>query len=189
MKPGETKIIPPRGVQLNEIHHVCIVVRDAEDTATKFAEMGIGPFTVRMVETPEERASVRGEPTSYTLKFAYAQAGPIVLELVEPVQGHSHYSEFLDEYGEGIHHIGFKSPDQLDGELQRWQQEGIEPLQINRREDTRYGWAYMDTEDLVGCTLEVVCDPPLGWWESKALADDLDGPLQQSVSSEKEEHQ
>ncbi len=126
-----------------------------------------------MVETPEERASMRGEPTSYTLKFAYAEAGPIVLELVEPVEGHSHYQEYLDDHGEGIHHIGFKNPGQLDEELERWKNGGMDPIQINRREDTRYGWAYLDTTDVVGCTLEIVCDPPLGWWETKALTEDL----------------
>ena len=49
----------------------------------------------------------------------------------------------------------------------------VDPLQVHRRDDTRHGWAYMDTEDLVGCVLEVVCDPPLGWWGYSRLLTDL----------------
>ncbi len=169
MKPGDTKIIPAEDVHLNRLSHVCIVVRDVERVARRFAQMGIGPFTVRMVETPEDRATLQGEPTSYTLKFAYAQTGPITLELVEPVKGDSHYRQFLQQKGEGIHHIGFHQAGLLDDELHRWKRAGMPPVQTNRREDTRYGWAYLDTEDSVGCILEVVCDPPLGWWETKAL--------------------
>lgn len=176
MKPGDTKVIPSEDVHLTEISHVCVVVRDVEEVANRFARMGLGPFTIRMVKTPAERASLRGRPTSYTLKFGYAQTGSIVLELVEPVEGDSHYSQFLQQNGEGIHHIGFDRPGMLDDELDRWEGAGMPPVQINRREDTRYGWAYLDTEDAVGCILEVVCDPPLGWWETKSLLEERDTP-------------
>ena len=65
----------------------------------------------------------------------------------------------------------------LDDELKRWKERGIEPLQVNYRDDPRYGWAYMDTQALVGSTIEIVCDPLFGWWEEVALSKDLKGPL------------
>lgn len=163
---------------LSQAAHVCVVVRDVEKTARNYASVfGIGPFTIRTTHTPASRATVRGQPTSYTLKFGYAQLGPMVLELVETVEGNSIYREFLDEHGEGIHHIGFPAAAPFSGELARWSKNGIEPLQTNERDDPRYGWAYMDTQDLAGCILEIVCDPPGGWWDRASLARDLKGPL------------
>ena len=174
----EARTIPSDRIMLSQIAHVCIVVRDVEKTATNYVNhFGIGPFTIRKTHTPSFRATVHGAPTGYTLKFGYAQVGPIVLELVETVEGNTVYQEFLEEHGEGIHHIGFPAPAPFDEELARWSDQGIKPLQTNEREDPRYGWAYMDTQDLAGCILEIVCDPPGGWWNNVSLARDLQGPL------------
>jgi methylmalonyl-CoA/ethylmalonyl-CoA epimerase len=178
MKIGETKVVPEGRIMLTDPTHVCIAVRDVELTAERYASLlGIGPFTVRMVHTPASRATVRGEPSAYTLKFAYAKTPTGVLELVETVEGRTIYQEFLERHGEGVHHLGFRAPPPLDRELEKWSAQGIAILQVNRRDDPRYGWAYLDTHALLGCLVEVVCDPALGWWESLALARDLKGPL------------
>jgi catechol 2,3-dioxygenase-like lactoylglutathione lyase family enzyme len=175
---GESKLIPEDRLMLSEPTHVCMVVRDVEKKARQYSSLlGIGPFTVRKVHTPKSRASVHGEPTAYTLKFAYANTGTVVLELVETVEGHTSYDEFLEKHGEGIHHVGFKSSRLLDDELEKWREQGFEALQVNRRDDPKYGWAYLDTQEELGFIVEVVCDPPLGWWESLALSRDLGQPL------------
>lgn len=178
MKTGETRLIPDDRIMLGEPYHVCIVVRDVEKSAAMYAALlGIGPFTVRQVSGSPETATVHGRPASYTLKFGYARTGSIILELVETVEGHTVYQEFLERHGEGLHHLGFRRPPPLDRELRRWQDLGFWPIQVNRRDDPAYGWAYLDTQERLGFTVEVVCDPPLGWWESLVLARDLKGPL------------
>jgi len=174
----QTGRIPEDKVMLSTVTHVCIAVRDLERTARRFSEkFGIGPFTTRTQHTPQRHGEVRGKPAEYTLKFGYARAGSIIIELVQPLAGETVYDEFLAQRGEGVHHIGFAAAPPLDEELERWAKNGIRPLQANRRDDPEYGWAYMDTEEDVGCVLEIVCDPPLGWWESRSLAEDLKGPL------------
>jgi catechol 2,3-dioxygenase-like lactoylglutathione lyase family enzyme len=178
MRIGETKLVPSDRLMLSEPTHVCIVVHNVEQTAQVYSSLlGIGPFTVRKVHTPETRATVHGQPAAYTLKFGYARTASIVLELVETVEGPTIYQEFLEAHGEGIHHVGFRCPAPLDAELDRWSKQGIQTLQVNRRDDPKYGWAYLDTHDRLGFIVEVVCDPPLGWWESLTLAQDLKGPL------------
>jgi len=178
MKDGETKMIPADKLLLSDPTHVCVVVRDVEKTAQTYASLfGVGPFLIRLMKTPESHASVGGRPAEYTLKFGYAKTSTITLELVETVEGRTAYSDFLDKHGEGIHHIGYKAAPPLDEELDRWARLGIRTLQVNYRDDKRYGWAYMDTQSIVGSTVEIVCDPALGWWESLALAKDLKGPL------------
>jgi catechol 2,3-dioxygenase-like lactoylglutathione lyase family enzyme len=150
-------IIPEDRIMLREILHVCIVVRDVEETARAFAErFGIGPWRIRVVHTPTSRASVRGEPVEYTLKFGHSRVGPISLKLVETVEGETIYREFLEEHGEGLHHIGVPTPVPFDAELEKWRRLGIDPLQVNRMEDPEEGWAYMDTQGIAGCILEIL---------------------------------
>jgi hypothetical protein len=149
--------VPEDRIMLREVVHVCVVVRDVEKTARVFADkFGVGPWRIRVVHTPSSRASVRGEPVDYTLKFGHARVGPLTLELVETVGGKTIYQEFLEEHGEGIHHIGVPTPVPFDDELEKWRGQGMEPLQVNRMEDPEEGWAYMDTHGLVGCVLEIL---------------------------------
>ena len=101
-------------------------------------------------------ASVRGEPVDYTLKFGHVRVGPITLELVETMDGKTIYQEFLEEHGEGIHHIGVPTPLPFDEELEKWIGQGIELLQVNRMEDPEEEWTYMNTQGLVGCVLEIL---------------------------------
>lgn len=152
-----SKSIPEDKIILREIVHICIVVRDVEKTAKAFADIfGIGPWRIRVIHTPSTRASVRGEPVEYTLKFGHTRVGPMTLELVETVDGKTIYQEFLERHGEGIHHIGVPTPLPFDAEIEKWQRLGIKPLQANKMEDPEEGWAYMDTHGLIGCILEIL---------------------------------
>jgi len=149
--------IPEDRIMLKEIVHVCVVVRSVEETAKTFAEkFGIGPFTIRKKHYPSSKAMLRGKPQEYTLKFGYAKVGPITLELVETLEGETLYKEYLETHGEGLHHIGLPTPLPFDEELERWRRNGVEPLQVSRLDDPEEGWAYMDTQGLVGCTLEIL---------------------------------
>ncbi len=151
-------MIPEDKIMLREVAHLCIVVRDVERTARAFAErFGIGPFRIRVLHTPKSRGSVQGEPAEYTIKFGFARLGPITLELAQPLEGRTILQEFLEEHGEGIHHIGLPASTPFEAELEKWRRQGIQPLQSSRMEDPEEGWAYMDTHNLVGCILEILC--------------------------------
>ena len=41
---------------------------------------------------------------------AEVHAGPIVFELIQPLDGPSIYKEWLDEHGEGLHHVACMRP-------------------------------------------------------------------------------
>lgn len=157
MSTTQSKSIPEDRIMLGEIVHICIVVRDVEKTAKAFADIfGIGPFRTRIVHSLPSKASVHGKPVEYTLKFGHAKVGPITLELVQTLEGKTIYQEFLEKHGEGLHHIGVPTPIPFDSELEKWRKLGIEPLQTNRMEDPEEGWAYMDTQGLIGSILEIL---------------------------------
>jgi methylmalonyl-CoA/ethylmalonyl-CoA epimerase len=156
-KDEKVGTIPEDRILLPGIVHACVVVRDVEKTAGNLAKrFGIGPWEVRLKRYPESQASFRGKPTDCTFKFAYAKAGPITLELVETVSGKSSYQEFLDRHGEGLHHLGFPTPLPFAAELEKWERQGIKPVQVMHMDDPEEGWAYMDTQDLIGFTLEIL---------------------------------
>jgi len=149
--------IPDNRILLREMVHACVVVRNVERTAANLAEkFAIGPWDVHIKSYPKSQASFRGELTDCTFKFAYAKVGPVTLELVEPVSGRSSYHEFLEKHGEGIHHLGFPAPLPFDVELEKWKHLGIQPVQVMKLDDPEEGWAYMDTQDLIGFTLEIL---------------------------------
>lgn len=150
-------MIPKDKILLNDIVHACIVVKDVEKTAKNISErFGIGPFEVRQKSYPESHAKIGEESVAYTLKFAYAKVGSITLELVETVEGRTIYQEFLEEHGEGLHHLGFPTPIPFKEELKKWERTGIKPLQVSRLDDPEEGWAYMDTQKIAGFILEIL---------------------------------
>lgn len=157
IKDNRIGTIPDNKIFLNEIVHVCIVVKNVEITAKNLAEKyGIGPFEIRQKTYPKANASLRGEPVEYTLKFGYSKVGSIILELVETIKGETIYNEFLETHGEGIHHIGFPTPLPFETELKKWKKQGVEALQVSKLDDPEEGWAYMDTQSDVGFIMEIL---------------------------------
>ena len=149
--------IPDNKILLKEIVHACVVVRNVDTTARNLAEkFSIGPWDVHIKSYPPSQAIFRGEPTGCTFKFAYAKVGPITLELVEPISGRSSYHEFLEKHGEGLHHLGFPAPLPFDAELEKWRRQDIQPVQAMKLDDPEEGWAYMNTQDLAGFTIEIL---------------------------------
>jgi len=139
-----------------EIRQVGVVVKDLEKTVQFLAALGLGPFTVRKAVHPA--AVMRGEKVSYEVEIALSQQGPVQLELIEYKRGKTIQKEFVDERGEGLHHILFKVQD-IDVALHRFAQKGVAVLQQDRWVDGG-GIAYMDTGRIGGIIVEIVQHPP-----------------------------
>lgn len=135
-----------------EIRQVGIVVKDREKSMQQFSSLlGTGPFRLLDLDQPE--AIVHGKRTHCGAKLAFAQSGPIEIELIEPVEGESTWSEFLRTKGEGMHHLGIWVPD-LNKELARFTEMGIGELQSGENEEVRF--SYLDTEGIVGVVIELL---------------------------------
>lgn len=135
-----------------QIAHVCIVVSDLEAAMERFRSLwAIGPF--RVFDSEHPTGTVHGKETRYKGKIAFAQAGPIEIELIQPGEGESIWWEFLRRKGEGVHHVGVFVPD-LHEELLQYQKKGIGPLQTGETE--RVKLAYLDTERIAGMIVELL---------------------------------
>lgn len=139
-----------------------VVVRDLEKSMQMLAAVfGIGPF--RVVECPppgrEERQFYRGEPARFRTKQAFADLGSVELELIEPLEGTTLWSDFLAARGPGIHHVRFNVPDHdaLTGYLG---QRGIGTTQEGAGIREGSYWVNYDTEDLIGFVIEVLQPAP-----------------------------
>lgn len=95
-----------------EINHVALVVRSLDSAMKEYWErLGIGPWTIfRYGPEQMQEMTWRGQPQHFSMRFANAQAGPLRIELIESLQGPNLYDDFLNQHGEGLHHIGGPVP-------------------------------------------------------------------------------
>jgi 4-hydroxyphenylpyruvate dioxygenase-like putative hemolysin len=134
------------------IEQVGVVVKNLKDAMLKYSSLwGIGPFRLSDVDLPE--GIVRGKKRHCRAKLAFAQAGPIEIELIEPGEGETTWSEFLRNKGEGVHHIAMWIDD-MDKELDSYSKDGVSVLQFGDDKDTKF--AYMDTEATAGVIFELL---------------------------------
>jgi len=83
---------------VEKIDHIGIVVRDLEKAIEAYSE-GLG-LDVKRVERSEE----------FQVKIAFIPVGEVLVELLEPI-GPGGIQDFLDEHGEGLHHVCFRVKD------------------------------------------------------------------------------
>jgi len=87
------------------LYHVNAVVKDVDKTVEFLSsKWGLGPWKVMDFEFTRENTIV-GEPCK--IRLAFAKLGSTALELIQPLEGKSVWSEFLETKGEGLHHIAF----------------------------------------------------------------------------------
>ncbi|MEM1586896.1 MAG: VOC family protein [Candidatus Bathyarchaeia archaeon] len=150
-------------IKLKEISQVCVVVKDLEMVIREcWEKLGIGPWKVYMFAPPRlTETYYRGKPAYFTAKLALAEVGSIMLEIIQPLNGESIYTEFLRGKGGGLHHIAcfkFDSLEEVKMAIDEFEKMGIDVIQRGNFEHTKF--YYLDTEKIFGFILEVVYAPP-----------------------------
>lgn len=144
---------------MKSVDQVAVVVRDLDAAMRHYSdELGIGPWAVYTFEPSWIKGmTFRGQDQPYSMKLALAQLGPIMYELIEPVDGPNSYQEFLDANGEGLHHLGFFVED-LDAAIAEMEAKGFPLLQSGRAFglDGDGGYAYFETEGSLGHIIEAI---------------------------------
>ncbi len=128
-----------------DFHHTGIIVSDMDKTVQYLESLGIGPFGMpggqKWIDIPF-KGELHGKPAEWSVKISNAKVGEHEIELLQPSGGTSVLQEFLDERGEGVHHIAYLVDD-VKGELQRLVNQGVEVL-TSANLDAR-GFAYIRT--------------------------------------------
>lgn len=145
------------------ITQVAWVVEDLDRAVEEqYRLFGVGPWHFYRYGRPLLSMMRRdGKDAEYAMDVAVANAGPTRLELIQPLAGDTVFHEFASKNGYGkVHHFGLAVDDMR------------EALAIVRKAGIRvsmegggYGpdgdghFAFLDTERLVGITLELMQRP------------------------------
>ena len=139
----------------SELHHVTVAVKDIEQAVKFYSSLGIGPFVAPSKHTFAK--TLRGKPITSKVITREAQIGPVILQLVQYIEGEHLLKEFIDKKGEGVFHLGFVVDNVDEGEAKA-EKMGLKVTQRGRREDGS-GFAFFDTEALGGVVLEIRQNP------------------------------
>ena len=139
------------------ITQVAAVVEDLDSALEKYHQLlGWGPWNIYEHVPPTLHSTeLRGKPVEYSMLGAEVHAGPVVFELIQPLEGPSIYREWLDEHGEGLHHVAVMraTHDQAEATRHHFESNGAEVLMGGRIGETIQFW-YVDTEPMLKVIFE-----------------------------------
>ena len=155
-----------------ELFHLGLVVRDMEKSLEKYDALGLltaygefpGGYTgARFEVTDVQREKARSaEPSPLAeqaarldgVRILQIKLGPLPVEIIQmPKGGQDANSQFLDNLGEGIAHIGF-FVDDLEAETAKMLENGIDILLQEHREE-EVTMRYFDLREFGGFVLEL----------------------------------
>ncbi len=123
------------------------VVRDLDKTANYYQSMDIAeiqpPAMFDSSSVEDVKVYGSASKTKIRAKTRIFKIGPVVYELVQPVEGEGIYKESLDRRGEGIIDLTF-TVDDLDRETARLVEKGV-PVIFSGKPRTGNAFAYFDT--------------------------------------------
>ena len=131
--------------------HVAMVFRDVDKAAKTFGDIfGVEVATPRIIRNVPFPPSHGGATMSVKHTMVVTNNN-ITLELLQPVEGPSPWQDFLDNNGEGVHHLAFTVND-FNQAVTFLQDKGGQWVQGN---DT-VNFGYVDMMPQLGFTVEVV---------------------------------
>ena len=131
------------GIKLSRLDHIGIVVNDIEKTSNLY-NLAFG-CQIEKVEVLNNG----------NLKIAFIRVGDSWIELIQPLVSEDENAKFIDEHGEGIHHIAFEVED-IDSSVEHIKKQGFKVLdQIPRPGANKATIAFISNE-FGGALIELV---------------------------------
>ncbi|MEM9620868.1 MAG: VOC family protein, partial [Pseudomonadota bacterium] len=155
---------PPRGGDMTEalsqkptdrtVFQNAWVVDDLESACMKWVnELAVGPFFITEYRDVFEAVTYRGKPAKLEMRVALAQAGPVQIELIQPLVDNCAYRDSVPPGAIGFHHMCVWTHD-IDADAAYFESLGY--VTANRGRVGEAEFAYFDTRPLTGSMLEVV---------------------------------
>ena len=149
-----TQAKPP--IKISELFQVGIVVHDLEKSMKDYESLlGINSWKVLEINDDSLKFTYHGKPVKHSFRAAMTMLGSFMVELLQPVEGESVYRDFLNEHGEGLHHLGHVRVDDLDEAVQALEKAGFPCIETGGDTLGFHSWAYVDTTSLIGYVLEL----------------------------------
>jgi catechol 2,3-dioxygenase-like lactoylglutathione lyase family enzyme len=152
----------PAALLQNGIHQIALVVEDLDKTVEHYwHSFGIGPWHFYTYERPLLKMSrYHGKDVDNAIRIALSYFGSTRIELIEVLRGETIQTDFVDEHGYGIQHLGIYVED-IQAAIAEAQEAGFTVIQ----EGSGFGpdgdghYAYLDTEKAFGATYELIQRP------------------------------
>ncbi len=144
------------------VAQVGVIVPDLDRAVEQYWRLfGIGPWHIYTYGRPLVRhMTYHGQPANYRMRLALGWLGSLRIELIEPLEGESVYAEFVRAHGYGVHHWGVLVED-MGIALAQARAAGLEMTMdgagFGLDGDGHY--AYLDTENVLGVTIELIQRP------------------------------
>lgn len=146
-----------KGMDQKVLVQVCIIVRDVEQTTRRYAE--IFDFPMPEIQTTllhdHTHATYYGKPTDARASLVCFEIGQIQFELLQPLDAPSSWKDFLDQHGEGIHHIAFFVP-KADITAASFVEMGYVVTQRGLFTGQTGTYTYLDTDKDMGVVVELL---------------------------------
>jgi methylmalonyl-CoA/ethylmalonyl-CoA epimerase len=140
-----------------EVPQIGIVTRDLDRVVRVWSDKyGVGPWSIyRFDPSNMSELTVHGKPVDYGMRIALAWIGPMMLEVLEPLDDRSVYAESLAKHGgaDHLHHILLTTPD-FDHTVGELRARGVGSL-MGGLMCTGATFEYLETEDDLGFALEI----------------------------------
>jgi hypothetical protein len=147
---------------IREVAQICVIVPDLDKAVENYWKIfGIGPWHFYTYGKPlVKRMTRHGKPSEYKMRVALSQIGPLRIELIEPLEGDTVYSEFVARHGYGVHHLGVLTENMAEA-IGKAEQAGFTMTQDGAGfgPDGDGHYAYLDTEAAIGTTIELIERP------------------------------
>ena len=146
---------------ISQISKIGFVTRDLDQTIRSYADrVGIGPWKVYTLGSAQlSRLKMRGQETRFRVRLALTKVGDKLLEIVQPLEGHSFYQEILETSGEGIHYLGI-TPGELpfSRAIERFLALGC-PVAMEGSIENCYRFSFLETKLYAATALELISIP------------------------------
>jgi methylmalonyl-CoA/ethylmalonyl-CoA epimerase len=152
---------PARDPGFRAITQVALVTRDIESSAKHWAAL-LG-VEVPKISTSRPGSEVkmmyRGKPSNSQAKLAFLKAGQVTVELIQPLGPNTSWKKFLDEHGEGVHHIAFNVQNlpKAEGEMKSL---GYDEIHRGRWDSDNGDYVYFDSTKDLGLMIELLHSDP-----------------------------
>ena len=147
---------------LSETIQVCIVSHSHQRSMEGMVKLGIGPWRIYNYVDSQgiTNTRYRGTEQTFGMVLCLAWTGTMLWEIIEPLEGESIYKDFLDEHGEGIHHVAFSGRKEkgeelpYESQIQEFISRGF-PVTQSGVLKKQVQFHYFDTEKSTGTTFEI----------------------------------
>jgi len=146
----------------NGVAQICILVKDLDKTVENYWNVfGIGPWHFYTYKKPMVKdMSYYGKSADYEMRIALSYFGDSRIELIQPTSGDSVYSDYIEQHGYGVQHLGLLV-DNMQEAIEKAENKGFKIIQ----DGSGFGldgdghYAYLDTEEEFGITFELIERP------------------------------